>query len=77
MSKSLRFPQIAAKPQNCPFLTVFLTVKTSSQSISIKLLQIFLKLCKDQEDRIGEKSSCERSCKVASAENFFNFAEAK
>ena len=70
MSKSLRFPQITAEPQNFPFLTVFLTVKTSSQSISIKLLQIFLKLCKDREDRIDEKSSCERFCKVASAENF-------
>ena len=70
MSKALRFLQITAKPHDFPFLTVFLTVKTSSQTISIKLLQILLKLCKHREDRIGEKSSCERFCKVASAENF-------
>ena len=71
MSKALRFLQITAKPRDFPFLTVFLTVKTSSQTISIKLLQILLKLCKHREDRIGErKSSCERFCKVPSAENF-------
>ena len=45
-----------------PFLTFFLMVKTSSQTISIKLLQILLKLCKHRENRIGEKSSCERFC---------------
>ena len=70
MSKALRLQQITAKPPYFPFLTVFLTVKTSSQNISIKLLQILLKLCKHREDRIGEKSSCERFCKVPSAENF-------
>ena len=70
MSKALRFLQITAKPHDFPFLTVFLTVKTSSQTISIKLLQILLKLWKHREDRIGEKSSCERFCKAPSDENF-------
>ena len=76
MSKALRFLQITAKPHDFPFLTVFLTVKTSSQTISIKLLQILLKLCKHRENRIGKKSFCERFCKVPSAENI-NFAEVK
>ena len=44
MSKALRFLQITAKQQYCPFFTVFLTIKTSSQNISITLLQISLKL---------------------------------
>ena len=42
--KSLHFLQIAAKQQYCRFFTVFLTLKTSSQNISITLLQISLKL---------------------------------
>ena len=70
MSKALRFLQKTAKPHDFLFLTVFLTVKTSSQTISIKLLQILLRLCKCREDRIGENSSCERFCKAPSAENF-------
>ena len=44
MSKALRFLQITAKQQYCPFFTVFLTIKTLSQNISITLLQISLKL---------------------------------
>ena len=40
----LHFLQIMAKEQYCPFFTVFLTTKTSSQNISITLLQITLKL---------------------------------
>ena len=44
MSKELRFLQIMAKHQDCAFFTVFLTIKTSSQNISITLLQISLKL---------------------------------
>ena len=44
MSKALHFLQITAKQQYCPFFTVFLTTKTSSQNISITLLQITLKL---------------------------------
>ena len=44
MSKALHFSQITAKQQYCPFFTVFLTIKTSSQNISITLLQISLKL---------------------------------
>ena len=44
MSKALRFLQITAEHRDCPFLTVYLTIKTSSQNISITLLQISLKL---------------------------------
>ena len=44
MSKALHFLQITAKQQYCPFFTVFLTIKTSSQNISITLLQISLTL---------------------------------
>ena len=44
VSKALHFLQITAKQQYCPFFTVFLTIKTLSQNISITLLQISLKL---------------------------------
>ena len=40
----IAFLQITAKQQYCPFFTVFLTIKTLSQNISITLLQISLKL---------------------------------
>ena len=40
VSKALRFLQITAKHQDFPFFTVFLTIKTSSQNISITYLQI-------------------------------------
>ena len=43
-SKSLRFLQITAEHQYCPFFTVFLTIKTLSHNISITRLQISLKL---------------------------------
>ena len=46
MSKALHFLQIKAKQQYCPFFTLFLTIKTSSQNISITLLPISLKLHK-------------------------------
>ena len=44
VKSALRFLQITVKHQDCPFFTVFLTIKTSSQNISITLLQISLKL---------------------------------
>ena len=44
MSKALRLVQITVKHQDCPFFTVILTIKTSSQNISITPLQISLKL---------------------------------
>ena len=44
MSKALRFLQIKAEHQDCPSFTVFLTIKTLSQNISLTLLQISLKL---------------------------------
>ena len=71
MSKALRFQQITAKHQDFPFLTVFLTIKTSPQNISITLWRTdLLKLHEHRGDRIGEKSSCERFCKVPNAENY-------
>ena len=44
MSKALRFLRISAEHQDCPFFTIFLTIKSSSQNISITLLQISIKL---------------------------------
>ena len=44
MLNAFRFLQVTSKHQDCPFFTVFLTIKTSSQNISITLLQISLKL---------------------------------
>ena len=44
MSKALRLVQITVEHRDCPFFTVFLTMKTCSQNISITLLQISLKL---------------------------------
>ena len=43
LSKAPRFLQITVEHQDCPFFTVFLTIKTLSQNISITLLQISLK----------------------------------
>ena len=70
MSKAPRFLQITAKHQDTPFLTVFITMKTSPQNISITLLQKLLKLHEHRGDHIGEKSSSERFCKVPNAENY-------
>ena len=44
MSKPLRFLLIMAEHQDCPFFTAFITIKPSSQNISIVLLQISPKL---------------------------------
>ena len=44
--------------------------KTSSQNISITLSHILLKLHEHRGVRVGVKSSCERFCKVPSAENY-------
>ena len=44
LSKALGFLERTAEHQDCPFFTVFLTIKTLSQNISITLLQISLKL---------------------------------
>ena len=44
VSKALHFLEITAKQQYCPFFTVYLTLKTLSQNISLTLLQISLKL---------------------------------
>ena len=65
MPIALRFLQITAKHQDFSVLTVFLTIKTSSQNFAITL-----KLHEHRGDRIGEKSSLERFCKVPSAENY-------
>ena len=66
MSKALRFQQIAAEHQDCPFFIVFLTIKTSSQNISITLSQISLKLHEYRGRSIGGKSSRERFWKNSS-----------
>ena len=50
MSKALRLAQITVEHQDCQFFTVFLTRKTSSQNISITLVQISLKLQEDRGD---------------------------
>ena len=42
--KALHFLQITAEHQDYPFFTIFLTIKSLSQNISITLLQISLKL---------------------------------
>ena len=57
--KALRFLQISAEHEGCPFYTVFLTLKTLSQNIAITLLQISLKLHKHIEAAIGGKNSRE------------------
>ena len=44
MSKVLRFLQITAEHQVCPFFTVFLTTKSLSHNILIMFLQTSLKL---------------------------------
>ena len=44
MLKALRLVHITVEHQDCQFFTVFLTIKTSSQNITITLLQISLKL---------------------------------
>ena len=46
MLKVFRFLQIMAAHQDCPFFTIFLVIKASSQNISITLFQISLKLHK-------------------------------
>ena len=65
MSKTLRCLQITAKHKDGPFFTVFLTIKTSSQDISITLLQILLNCFTNIEAAIG-KSSHERFWKNSS-----------
>ena len=71
MSKALSFLQITAEPHDIfSFSYRISNGKNFMPNISIKLLQILLKLCKHREDRIGEKSSCERFCKAPSSENF-------
>ena len=57
MSKALRFLQITAKHQGCPFLTVFLAIKTSSQNISITLSQISLELDKHRGRYLEENDT--------------------
>ena len=60
ISKSLRFLQITAEHQDCPAFIVFLTVKTSSQNISIILLKIPLKLHQHRDGYRGGKKLRER-----------------
>ena len=64
MSKALRFLQITAEHQDCPFCTLFLTTKTSSKNISITLLQISVKF--HERRAIGGKSFREQFWKNSS-----------
>ena len=68
MSKALRFAQITAKHQEFPFLTVFLIINFIPKYLD-NALKVLLKLHEHRGDRIGEKCSCERFCKVPRAEN--------
>ena len=54
-SKAFRFLQKTAKHQDCPFFTAFLTIETSSQNISITLLQISLNFTKHRGGYCREK----------------------
>ena len=55
MSKVLLFLQITVEHQDCPFVTVFLTIKTSSQIISTTLSQISLQLHKHRDGHWRKK----------------------
>ena len=67
MSKVLRFLYTTAEHQDCPFFTVFLTIKTSSQNISISCRSILLELRTNVEETIeGGNSSRERFWKNSS-----------
>ena len=66
MSKALRFLQITAKHLDFLFFTVFVTIKTLLQNISILLLQISRKLHEDQDRSVEGKSSRERFWKNSS-----------
>ena len=57
MSKAPRLVQITVEHHDCPFSTVFLTIKTSSQDISITFLQIPLKLHEHRGGYILEKKA--------------------
>ena len=67
MSEAPRLVQIAVDDQDCQFFTtrVFLTIKTSSENISITLLQISLKFT-NIEAPIGGESSSKRFWKNSS-----------
>ena len=58
--QELRFLQTTIEHQDCPFFTVFLAIKTSSQNILITLLQISLKLHEHRGGYWRRKSSPER-----------------
>ena len=56
MPKALRLVQITVEHQDCPFFTVFLTIKTCSQNTSMTLLQISLKLHEHRGGYCREKA---------------------
>ena len=60
MSKALRLVQITVEHQDCPFFTVFLTITTLSQNISIQHSYRFRLNLTNIEAAIGGKSSRER-----------------
>ena len=69
MSKALRFLQIKAKHQDCPFFAVFLSINTSSQNISITLLQISLKLLKHRCSYCRKKPPVPRNTAASKISN--------
>ena len=48
MSEALRFLQITAEHQDCPIFTVFLSIKTLSQNISITLVESSMPLLEEK-----------------------------
>ena len=63
MSKAFSFLQTTAEHHDFPVFNLILTIKTSSQNISITLLQIRLNFT-NIEAAIGEKSSHEREMRL-------------
>ena len=67
--KAFRFLQITVKHQDCPFFAVFLSIKTSSQNISITLLQILLKLLKHRCSYCRKKPLVPRNTAASKTSN--------
>ena len=76
MSKALRFLQITAKHHDFPFLTVFLTVKTSSRTISIKLLQFCINFANIENTVLAKKAPVNDFVRLP-VPRIFNSAEVK
>ena len=69
MSKALRFLQITTKQQDFLFPYRVSNNKNVIPKYLDNALKVLFKLHEHQGDRIREKCSCERFCKVPRAEN--------